>query len=265
MRSMISALALCAALALAGGALTGRSLAGAPAEAAKDAQPQAPAAAPQAAAAATPATAAPNASGPTAVGMLFETKHLDNLAPKSETKYRFQRTVSDEKMLGLPFSDDIAIDINKLNPDGTREITLKVFTGERAREPQVVPDLTGNPVLVLFLDRAVMNYGSLVGGGNPSYFKGKFRDALREKAKTEPVKFDYNGQKVDGYKVTVVPYVNDPNVLRMLGYESSEFTFLVSQSVPGGIAELVSHYESPIKDAPKLEERITLAGIGGAK
>lgn len=208
---------------------------------------------------------APVATKPTAVDVLFETKHLANLKQGEETKYRFQRVVSDPKMLGTPFSDDIALDITKLNTDGTREVTLKVFTGERARDPQVVPDLTGNPVLVLFLDRAVINFASLAGGGNSSYLKGKFREGLRERAKIEPVKIDYKGSSVDGYKVTIAPYENDPNALRMLGYESSEFTFLVSQSVPGQIAELIAHYESGIKDAPTLEERITLAGIGGAK
>lgn len=259
MRSMLSVLALSASLVTSGIAAA----ADAPAQPAAAPAVAAPVAAPAAAPSAE--AKAPESGKPTAVDVLFESKHLGNLKPGSETKYRFQRIVSDEKFLGTPFSDDIALAINKLNPDGTREVTLKMFSGERARDPQVVPDLTGNPVLVVFLDRAISNFASLAGGGNPSYFKGKFREGLRERSKIEPAKIDYNGQKVDGYKVTLVPFQNDPNALRMLGYEGSEFTFIVSPSVPGEIAELVAHYESGIKDAPKLEERITLAGVGGAK
>lgn len=210
------------------------------------------------------AAAAADPAKPSAVDVLFESKHLANLPQGQETKYHFQRTVSDQKMLGAPISDDISLAISKVNPDGTREVTMKVFTGDRARDPDVVPDLTGNPVLVFFLDRAVNNFSSLAGG-NRNYLKGKFREGLREKSKIEPAKLDYNGKKVDGWRVTVVPYDNDPNALRMLGYEGAEFTFLVSDSLPGQIGELVAHYESGIKDAPKLEERITLAGLGGAK
>ncbi len=210
----------------------------------------------------TPAAAAPPAKS--VAEILFETKHLSSLPNGAETKYRFQRVVSDEKMLGAPISDDIALAVTKLNADGTREVTMKVFTGERARDPEVVPDLTGNPVLVFFLDRSVNNFSSLAGG-NRNYLKGKFRDGLREKAKIEAAKITFNGKAVDGWRIKVSPYDNDPNALRMLGYEGAEFTFLVSDALPGYIAELVAHYESGIKDAPKLEERITLAGIGGAK
>ena len=215
------------------------------------------------AALAADAVAAP-AAGKSAVDVLFETKHLTNLTSGAETKYRFQRAVTDEKMLGAPYSDDITLAITKLNPDGTREVTMKVFTGERARDPEVVPDLTGNPVLVFFLDRAVNNFSSLAGG-NRNYLKGKFREGLREKSKIAAVKIDYNGKPVDGWRITVAPFDNDPNALRMLGYEGAEFTFLVSEALPGHFGELASHYESGIKDAPKLDERVTLAGVGGAK
>lgn len=210
------------------------------------------------------AAAAAMPAKPSAVDVLFEAKHLGNINAGEQAKYRFQRTVSDPKMLGEPFNDDITLGVDKLNADGTRNVTLKIFTGERARTPESVPDLTGNPVLVLFLDRAVSNYEALAGG-NRNYLKGRFRDGLREKAKIEPVKIDYNGKSVDGYRVTLLPYEGDPNALRMMGYEGSQFTFLVSPSVPGELAELVAHYESGVKGAPKLEERITLAGIGGAK
>jgi hypothetical protein len=218
-------------------------------------------AAEQAAAAAAPAAAA---AGPSAVDVLFERKHLGNLESGQEVVYRFQRTVSDEKMLGAPFSDDIKLDIKKVAADGTREVVFKVFTGDRARDPQDIPDLTGNPVLVVFLDRAVNNF-AMIASGNRNYLKGKFRDALRENAKIEPVTVEAMGKKVQGYRVTVTPFEKDPNALKMLGYEGATFSFTVSDAVPGQFIELTSHYESGIKDAPLLDERITLASSGAAK
>jgi hypothetical protein len=51
----------------------------------------------------------------------------------------------------------------------------------------------------------------------------------------------------------------------MQGYEGSQFTMLVSEAVPGQLAEMVASYTSTIAGAPRLEERITLAGVGGAR
>ena len=105
----------------------------------------------------------------------------------------------------------------------------------------------------------------MIASGNRNYLKGKFRDALRENAKIEPVTVEAMGKKVQGYRVTVTPYEKDPDALKMLGYEGATFSFTVSDAVPGEFIELTSHYESGIKDAPLLDERITLASAGAAK
>jgi hypothetical protein len=201
---------------------------------------------------------------PKATDVLFESKHLANLNKGDEVTYRFQRTVSDEKLLGMPFSDDIKVAVvQAVAENGLRDVTLQVFTGERAREPITETQRTGNPLLVFYLDRAVSNYSLIAGGGRP-YLKNRFARSLQE-AKVEPVKIAYNGGEVDGYRVTVAPYAGDPNAAKMQGYEGSLFTLLVSEAVPGQHAEMVSSYSSTIAGAPHLEERITLAGVGGAR
>jgi hypothetical protein len=209
-----------------------------------------------------PVTAAPDV--PKAGDVLFESKHLSNLGKGDEVTYRFQRTVSDEKLLGMPFSDDIKVVVVQAVPEnGQRDVTLQVFTGERAREPITETQRTGNPLLVFYLDRAVSNF-SLIAGGSRPYLKNRFARSLQE-AKVEPVKIAYNGKEVDGYRVTIAPYAGDPNAAKMQGYEGSQFTLLVSEAVPGQLAEMVSSYSSTIAGAPRLEERITLAGVGGAQ
>lgn len=210
--------------------------------------------------AAATATAAAVADTPTAVDILFERKHLSNLSGGEKLVYRFQRAVSDPKSLGEPFSDDVDLTIRKAEDDGRRDVVLQVFHGDRARPTQDLPDMTGNPILVFFLDRAVNNM-TQVASGNRNYFKGKFRDALREKAKIEPLQIDFEGKKVDAFKVTVLPYEGDPNALRMLGYEGSKFSFVVSNAVPGQFVEFSAHFESPVPDSPKLDEQLTLAKV----
>lgn len=199
---------------------------------------------------------------PTAVDVLFERKHLDALEKGTELAYRFERTVSDPKLLGEAFSDDIKIGVNKVS-DAGRELAVQIFSGERARDLQTIPDMTGNPLLVVFLDRSVLNMSRLSGAQGP-YLKGAFRTALREKATIEPTKIDYAGKTVDGYKIALAPYASDPNASKLQGYEGSRFSFVVSEAVPGHFVELISIFESTMPEMPKLEERITVAGVVGS-
>jgi len=210
------------------------------------------------------AGAAADAAKKSAVDILFESPHLSLMQKGSEAAYRIQRTVSDAKLLGEPFSDDIKIGVKAVDTQGKREVEIKVFSGERARDPRIETEMTGNPILVFFLDRSVMNF-ALVGGGNRNYLKQQFRDALRTKADIQEAKVAYEGQTVDGYRVTVTPFADDKNASKMMGYEGSRFSFLVSDKVPGYFVEMTSSFESKLPDAPKFEERVSLAKVEGLK
>lgn len=200
----------------------------------------------------------------TAVDLLFESKHLELLGKGMEARYRLDRTVSDAKLVGEPFSDDIRVGVKEVDANGKRDVIVHLFTGERARDPHTETELTGNPLLVVFLDRSVSNF-AIAGGGNRNYLKQKFRESLLDKADVQPTKVEYGGKSVDGYRITVTPFATDKNAPRMLGYEVSKFTFVVSDAVPGYFVDLHAGFESTTKEAPKFEERIKLVGSGAMK
>ncbi len=203
-------------------------------------------------------------SPPSATAMLFDANHLANMTKGDPLTYRFERTVSDPKLLGEAFADDIRLGVVNDGPAGTREVTVNVFTGGRARPEQRIDGMTGNPVLVVFLDRAVNNLSMLAGGNRP-YLKQKIKMSLAERAKVEPVEIDYKGKKVAGARVSVTPFLGDSNALKMMGYDGTVFQIVVSDAVPGHFVDFTSHYESPMKDSPKLDERIRLSGAGEIK
>ena len=196
---------------------------------------------------------------PSPVDILFERKHLANVDAGQDLVYRFQRTVSETELLGQPFSDDIKVEVKKVASNGTRDVVVKVFTGERAREPYPIDELTGNPILVVFLDRAVSSYMSVAGGKIP-YLKDKFRSAIRERATIEPVQIKLGEKTVEGQRVSIQPYAGDLNASKMRGYENSRFSFVVSEAVPGQFVEMNAIYENTLKDAPRLEERTVMVG-----
>lgn len=194
--------------------------------------------------------------------LLFERRQLD-LAPEGSTiSYKIMRT--NPTIAADAFTDDITLKVEKVAGDGKRDVGLQIFTGERARDPQLVTDVTGNPVLVLFLDRAVRGFNQ-VAGGSTAYLKNRFRVSLGESATVEPIKIEYQGKQVDGYKVSVSPFVKDPNKMKMQGYEGSTFALLVSPSVPGYLYEMKSTYQSTVKGAAKIEETIKVVNVEAKK
>lgn len=188
------------------------------------------------------------------VEILFDGNHLKLTKEGSEVTYRFQRSVSHEKVLGAAFSDDLKLNVTAVKDD-KRDFQFQVFTGERAREPFADHDRSGNPLLLWYLDRSVNNYKGLAGGGL-TYVKGRFMEALKN-ANAEATKVEVNGKTVDASRVTLTPYANDPNASKMMGYQNSRFVIVYSDAVPGYFLEMTSTLENTDAKAPRLEERIS--------
>lgn len=213
------------------------------------------------ASASPPAISAP---APAATAVLFDASHLSNMSAGDSVVYKFERKASDTKLLGENFTDSVKVAVTAVEDGGTRAVAVGVFSGERARPEQKITGMTGNPVLVVFLDRAVTNFAMLAGGKRP-YLKNRFKQQLGQGAKVEPVTVTYKGQQLDGFKVTVAPYVGDANALKMQGYDGSTFEIVVSDKVPGHFVATRAFYSAPTGDSPQLEEKMMLEGVGEIK
>jgi hypothetical protein len=211
-----------------------------------------------------PGTMALSADGPNVSQIIFDTKHIVALQKGAELVYHFERKPSDPSVLGEAFKDDIKLKVTDDNSNGNKNIELQIYSGERARELQKIGDLSINPVFVVGLDGAVASF-RMVGGGDRAYLKNSFAQALQKDAKVETVKVDYKGTAVEGYKITITPYVNDPSKAKMRGFEGSNFTIVVSDKIPGHFAKMVANFVNTQKDAPSLEETTTLDGVGEVK
>jgi hypothetical protein len=195
--------------------------------------------------------------------ILFESRQLDLVDKGAEVTYRFEKTGSDERLVGKNYTDDIRLGVAKVGDKGEREVIFKVFTGDNARDPQNWPDLTINPLFIWYLDRAVGTFNSLAGGSQ-MYLKHKIREALAN-ANAEPVKVDYNGQSVDALKISITPFAEDPSSSKMQGFHKSAFTIVVSNQVPGYFVDLKADFVSTEAAGPELKEHIKVVGMGEAK
>jgi hypothetical protein len=196
--------------------------------------------------------------------LLFDAKHISNVAAGTELVYKFERLPSNENVLGLGYSDDYKLKVDGDGEAGKKNLSLNIFSGDRARDPSHFKDMEGNPMLLVFLDTAVGHFQQLAGGDR-LYFQSKFRKSIKESAKLEPVKIAYKGQDVDGYRVSVSPFSDDPTRAKMRGFETTVFTIVVSDKIPGQFAQMISNYTNSQKDAPSLVEKTTLDGVGDVK
>jgi hypothetical protein len=195
--------------------------------------------------------------------LLFESRQLDMVDKGAEVTYRFEKTGSDERLVGKNYADELRLGVAKVGDKGEREVIFKVFTGDNARDPQNWPDLTINPLFIWYLDRAVGTFNSLAGGSQ-MYLKHKIREALAN-ATAEPVKVDYDGKQVDAFKIAITPFAEDMSASKMQGFHKSAFTIVISNQVPGYFVDLQSNFTSTQAAGPELKEHIKVVGMGEAK
>jgi hypothetical protein len=201
---------------------------------------------------------------PKASEILFDRPHIAAVAAGTTLDYKFVRKPSDEKALGAGFSDDITVKVESDGAPGKKNVVVSMYSGDRAREPQRITDMDGNPMLIVYLDNAVSHFRELAGG-DTAYLKGMFSRYLGQNATIAPVTITYKGQPVDGYRVTATPYANDPAKSKMNGFEGATFTIALSDKIPGYFAQMVSTYTNTDKNSPSLQETTTLDGVGGVK
>jgi len=196
--------------------------------------------------------------------IIFDPPHLEQVQKGSEVTYKFERKVSDEKLAGPAYTDEIRLGVFKVAADGKRDVSLQVFTGDRARAPWSETGMTGNPLLLWYLDNCINQYRA-VAGGDRDFLKNTFKIALRDKSTYENVKAEYDGKTVDAVRISVVPFADSKDAKKMRGFEKSKFWLLVSPAVPGYFIELASELRSTDAASPVVNEKINLVSMGAPK
>ena len=119
-----------------------------------------------------------------------------------------------------------------------------------------------NPVFAVFFSQAVSTFSQLAGG-QVNYLQRSFSDGWL-KAKVEPIQVDYNGKKVNAYRISMTPFVGDKYESKLQGWEGAEYRVIVSDEVPGEIVDLFAKYHNRYPPATlNMSERYTLAGVTG--
>jgi hypothetical protein len=208
--------------------------------------------------------AATDENAPSAQSLLFDATYLRPLAAPSRIEYSYTVKTADQELFGKGFDDDVALRLAaSAAGNGEKDVFVDMFTGERQRVLGPLTQVSGNPVIMMFLERDVSQMNMHIGG-QPVYFRNVIRLAFREKARLEPTTITWDGRQVAATKVTIQPFAGDPNAERMQLFQSKTYEFTVSDAVPGGIYQVHSTMRGLTEETgapPAIDVTMTLKGI----
>ena len=190
---------------------------------------------------------------------LWMDKHLLNIKQAARLHYEFEKTGSYED----GFTDDVYLDIVKVNENGTRDTVLDFFTGNQKQmvAPSNVENITGNPVIGIYLQGDVLEMNRLTEG-NWKYFHRQIKLAIADSNTSEPVTVELNGKQYEGEKIVLYPYANISNKNRLKEFSDKRYEFILSDEIPGKLYQLttvVNDAEDPA--VPLIVETLTLKSV----
>ncbi|WP_448954804.1 hypothetical protein [Labrys neptuniae] len=191
---------------------------------------------------------------PDAATLLFEEPQLGKTTVNQVLTYAYHRKSADDKRYGASFEDIIRLTLEQGDGPQTRTVRVQLFSGSNRRAAGPFENMSGNPVLSLFLEHHI-GILAQVYGANPRYFKTAIRLALRDKAEVTPAEIPFENRILQGWRVSIEPFSSDPDKARMNGLDTLRYEFLVAKDLPGEIANI--EVKAPGKTSPLLDEGIS--------
>jgi hypothetical protein len=171
---------------------------------------------------------------PGASELLFETHDWQALPADAALLYRYERVsnLSSEQVRG--FSDTIRLVVRPGSAADKRNVQVEMFSSPHRRPAGPFDEVTGNPILILFLEQHLQTLAAAVGA-NPRYLRNAIRTGLREKASVTPTTITYQDRSVSAWRIETQPFAQDPHRARMRGLDVLSYSFVASERVSGKI------------------------------
>ena len=158
-------------------------------------------------------------------------------APAGSTiTYSYSKKTT-EPAFGPSFDDHISMKLDAGADPTRRTVEVKMFSGVHAKPAGPFDSVEQNPVLLLVLEENVQEFSKMFKA-NPRYLKNAIRKAWRDDAKIVATDVMVDGKSVPGTRITVTPFVNDPETDKMLGLEGATYVVEIADSVPGLITSI---------------------------
>lgn len=183
---------------------------------------------------------------------LFATNHMQLVKPDQTLVYEVKQTGS----MVAKLEDTITLKLAA--KQGHTEANIEYMTGELNRWTPPFADPTGNPVLTLFLQSDIHEM-ERTNGGQWRHFQKYIKFAL-EKSDFSQTSFEYAGQTHQGKKISIQPYLDDPDKSKFINqaFIKKQYEFIVSDEIPGGIYKIATDVPGTSADQPVAHKELLL-------
>ena len=186
--------------------------------------------------------------------LLFMHPHLATVRTPTTLSYAWSAQTAasagapDRATLALrPRADGSCCSVHGEYLSGAMAVTLPDFD-----------DATANPILLYFLESEVRRLQRTTKGQS-AHFRRQIRMALATDAHVADATVRWNGKDVPGHAVRVAPFVDDPYRARFEREAATEYVFVLSDEVPGGVAAMSATLPDPgAANAPLERRRLVL-------
>lgn len=178
---------------------------------------------------------------------LFLDNHLAKLKPPLTLHYGYRKSGTME----AAFEDTVDVVLAAQANGSCCAASARFLSGERQMRQAEVDSAEGNPAILYFLERDILEMQRLTGG-KANYFRKRIRMAVYEGASIRKLTLPYRGRPVAVREISISPYLDDPGRSRYEKLANKEYVFMLSDAVPGGLYGIRSRINDKSADAPPL-------------
>ncbi|TCK31579.1 hypothetical protein EV667_1690 [Ancylobacter aquaticus] len=202
------------------------------------------------------------AASPTASELFFEKPYLSKIEPGTTLTYAYKHVTAEAK-LGDGFDETLELKVGAPADDPSKRIAdVLIHRGGKEGEAGPFPTMNGNPIALILLERDVKELAQL-SKGSPFYLRNRVREHLASGTVT-PARLTFEGREVEGWKLTMRPFTEDPNKDKLQELVGRRYEFLFSDAVPGGLYSIDVVTPKADGAANMIETSLTLTGASVA-
>lgn len=182
--------------------------------------------------------------------LVFQHDHFSTSRTPRSLHYHYAEEASGQP----PVSDRAVLTLGAAAAGGCCDVHGDYLSGPRAVNLPDIPDARSNPLLLYFLEGEVRRLQRTTGG-QAAHFRRRIRLSLAEAATITDGTVPWGAQSVPARTVRIAPFLDDPQRNRFAQQAATEYAFVLSDAVPGGVYALAATLPAASAGAAPLARR----------
>ena len=185
--------------------------------------------------------------------LVFLQDHLAGSRHAQSLRYRYEEEAEGQSRL----VDQATVTLSDGADQRCCDVHGEYLSGPLRVQLPDIADAHGNPVILYFLEGEVRRLQRTTGG-QAAHFRRRIRQALADAATVSEESVRWAGASVPARVVRIAPFRDDPYSDRFREQAGTQYLFVLSDGVPGGVYQVSATVPASGADAPVARRSLTL-------